>query len=437
MEKKVWNCKSGSFTGVESSDCINFTGVRYAESERYGPPVPYIYSEGVHDCSTPSPYCIQDEARIEGALLGIHYSDVEQVESCQYLSFTIPAKATPESKLPVMVWYHGGSYKNGGSENLIYDRGMLVREQNIIVVSVNYRLGILGLLRDREGNLANNAILDSIEGLRWVKENIQSFGGDPDNITIVGQSAGADVVRCIVIAEGTTDLYKKCILESPPIGTLHGREDMDLKSLAELNTHPIDVPTEELVPIQKSILSHVTEKGRPKEMVFAPHYGIYPLPEEKDVYSRMQKVSKDHPMLIGSNTREVMAYVGGEEKIHKMYGNPLLRPIIRIRAKKATDDIFRTPTRRFAEDYARSGGETYHYSLHWLENTLLGSCHGCELPLLFGPKGVGGRLEAEFAFTKEQLSEIGRPFRDIWAGFIRDGTIRSYHIEGMMDIERL
>ena len=437
MEKKVWNCGRGSFTGVESPYCINFRGIRYAQSERYGPPVPYVYPEGVYDCSVPSPYCIQDEARIEGALLGIHYYDVEQVESCQFLSFTIPADAAPDSKLPVMVWYHGGSYKNGGCENTIYDRDLLVTERNIIVVSVNYRLGILGLLKDRDGNLANNAILDSIEGLRWVKENISSFGGDPENITIVGQSAGADVVRCILIAEGTSDLFNRCILESPPLGTLPGREDMDLKSLAELNTYPIDVPTEELVPIQKSILSHITEKGRPKEMVFAPHYGVYPLPEEKDVFRRMEEVSKDHPMLIGSNSREVMAYVGGEEKIHRMYGNPLLRPIIRIRVKRATNDIFRRPTRAFAEDYARSGGETYHYDLHWLEDTLLGSCHGCELPLLFGPKGIGGRLMTEFALTKEQLLEMGRPLRDVWAGFIRDGTIGSYHVDGMMDIERL
>ena len=151
----------------------------------------------------------------------------------------------------------------------------------------------------------------------------------------------------------------------------------------------------------------------------------------------MSKVSKVHPMLIGSNSREVMAYVGGEKKVGRYYRNPLLRPIVKYKVNKATDAIFRVPTRRFADDYAASGGETYHYDFHWMEDTFLGSCHGCELPLLFGPKGVGGRLEKEFPLTREQLSEIGKSFRDIWAGFIRDGTISSYSVEGMMDIERL
>lgn len=437
MEKKVWKCSRGSFTGDEASGCINFRGIRYASSERYAPPVPYVYPEGIYDCTEPSPYCVQDEARIEGALLGIHYGDQVQVESCQYLSFTIPSGAAPGMKIPVMVWYHGGSYKNGGCENPIYDRELLVTEQNIIVVSVNYRLGILGLLRDTEGDLSNNAILDCIEGLRWVKENISSFGGDADNITIVGQSAGADVVRCILLAEGTQDLFRRCILQSPPLGTLPGRHDMDLKSLNELNSHPIDVPTEELMKIQKSILSHVTERTRAKEMVFAPHYGVYPLPEEKDVFTRLKAVSEGHPMLIGSNTREVMAYVGGEEKIGRYYRNPLLRPILKVLVKRATDDIFRRPIRQFAEDYAVSGGETCHYDFHWKEDTFLGSCHGCELPLLFGPKGVGGRLEREFDMTRDQLREEGRPLRDIWAAFMRDGRIVSIHVEGLIDIERL
>ena len=112
-------------------------------------------------------------------------------------------------------------------------------------------------------------------------------------------------------------------------------------------------------------------------------------------------------------------------------------PIVKNKVKKATDAIFREPISRFAREYASSGGETYHYDFHWMEDTFLGSCHGCELGLLFGPKGIGGRLEREFGLSKDELSVMGRPLRDIWAGFIRDGTIRTNSVKDMIDIERL
>ena len=104
MEKRVWNCKAGSFTGFESSGCYHLRGIRYATSERYAAPVPYVYPEGVHECVEPSPYCVQNESRIEGRLINVWYSKVPQVESCQFLSVTMPDDVTEDSKLPVMVW---------------------------------------------------------------------------------------------------------------------------------------------------------------------------------------------------------------------------------------------------------------------------------------------------------------------------------------------
>ena len=433
----VVSCSAGDFTGVRTSGCIDFKGIRYATSERYCRPVPYRYPEGVHECSTPSPYCVQDEARIEGRILGIYYSKQKQVESCQFLSIAVPDDASPDSGLPVMVWYHGGSYKNGGCENDIYDRAFLAREQNVIVVGVNYRLGITGLVRDEDGGLSNNGLLDAIEGLRWVKENISSFGGDPDNITLFGQSAGADIVRCIILSDDTEGLFARGIIQSPPLGTMVGRQDMDGKVLAELNTYPADASVDELIAAQKSILSHVTERSYAKEMVFAPHYGVYPLPREEDLPDRIRKVASRYPILIGSNSREVMAYAAGDERTSRLYNKRIIRPIVKMLIDRATQNIFRRPIRRFAEEYASSGGTVYHYDFHWMEDRLLGSCHGCELPLIFGPKGMSGFLEESVGATKEDIEIAGRPIRRIWADFARDGTVGIQHIEGMLDIERL
>ena len=433
----ICSCKAGSFKGFSESGCIHFRGIRYASSERYHRPVPYIYPEGVHECFEPSPYCVQDEARIEGRLLGIYYGNQKQVESCQFLSIAIPEDADRDSKLPVMVWYHGGSYKNGGCENDIYDRGFLAKEQNVIVVGVNYRLGVTGLVRDEKGDLSNNALLDAIEGLRWVKENISSFGGDADNITVFGQSAGADIVRCMLISEDTDGLFVRGILQSPPIGTMVNRQDMDRQVLDELNSHPVDAPVEELIETQEHILGIIDEKSYAKEMVFAPHYGIYPLPKEEDIRESFRIAAGKYPILIGSNSREVMAYVAGEGKMIKLWKIIPLRPIIRKKADEASRGIFIAPIRRFAEEYASYGGTVYHYNFHWAEDTLIGSCHGCELPLLFGPRGYSGTLEKKISMDRTELERLGRPLRDIWAGFARDGTVSSFKVPEMMDIEKL
>ena len=433
----ICDCKAGSFKGFSESGCINFRGIRYATSERYHKPVPYVYPEGTHECIEPSPYCIQNEARIEGRLLGIYYSQQKQVESCQFLSVAVPEDAEKDSKLPVMVWYHGGAYKNGGCENDIYDRCLLASEQNVIVVGVNYRLGITGLVRDENGELSNNGLLDAIEGLKWVKENISSFGGNDDNITIIGQSAGADIVRSMLISDDLDGLFVRGILQRPPIGSMPNRQDMDRWVLDELNSHPIDIPADELLKVEEYILKNNKEKSYAKEMVFAPHYGIYPLPKEEELSDRIRIAASKYPILIGSNSREVIAYVAGDDKMIRLWKIWPLRPIIMKKVNEATQGIFRVPTRRFAEEYASYGGTVYHYDFHWAEDTSIGSCHGSELPLLFGPKGYLGSLEQRIGIDSSVIGEMGRPFREIWAGFARDGSIRSTSVPDMVDIEKL
>lgn len=99
-------------------------------------------------------------------------------------------------------------------------------------------------MRDQDGNFTNNGLLDVIEALKWVKGNIEGFGGDPDNITILGQSAGAESVRAVMLSEGTDELYKRAIIQSPPFGAMENRADMEQKILDELNTEPMDVSTQ-------------------------------------------------------------------------------------------------------------------------------------------------------------------------------------------------
>lgn len=267
-------CPAGTFRGRSENGAVQFLGIRYATSERFGAPVPYTYPEGVHDAVTPCPLAFQVSSPLVENMLGVDVDTVHQEESCQYLSLTVPEGSGEE--LPVMVWIHGGAFEVGGCD--LGDRLPLATECNVIVVGIGYRLGVLGFLRDREGKLANNGLLDLIEGLRWVKENISSFGGDPDNITLFGQSAGAEAVRSIMLSDGTGYLYGRAILQSPPLSSMTNRTAMTEKMLEELNLMPIDADIDEVKKVQVSISSHVTEKGPAKYLKFGPNYGVFPLP---------------------------------------------------------------------------------------------------------------------------------------------------------------
>lgn len=427
--------QAGTFKGFMADDCAQFFGIRFATSERYCAPVPFSYGSAEHECTTPAPYPVQLCSTIELVLTGIHYENLPQEESCQYLSITVPEGATPESQLPVMVWFYGGSYRNGGCDNPFYDRSIIAKENGVIVVGINYRLSLLGFVKNREGGFANNGLLDAIEGLRWVKANIADFGGDPTNITIFGESAGGDLVRCIMLSEGTDDLYCRAIIQSDPIGTWENRGEMERKILDELNELPLDAPVERILEAQQAITSHVTEKGLAKHMIFAPHAGVYPLPAKEDEERRLREVAPKHDILIGTNARETASYIGGNKLASTLDRNMLTRWIIELFLNKMTKAIFREPTQKFARLYADCGGKVHLYSYFWRKNQhVIGAGHITELALLFGGKGIEGTLMAQ-GLPETAFLEQGKPLRRVWAEFARTGEICTKRIEGMMEVE--
>jgi len=422
----------GTFKGFMSDDCAQFLGIRYATSERYCAPVPFSYGSAEHECTTPAPYPVQLCSTIELTLTGIHYENLPQEESCQYLSITVPEGATSESRLPVMVWYYGGSYRNGGCDNPFYDRSIIAKENGVIVVGINYRLSLLGFVKNREGGFANNGLLDAIEGLRWVNANIAAFGGDPTHVTLFGESAGGDLVRCIMLSKGTDNLYHRAIIQSDPIGTWENRGEMERKILDELNELPVDAPVERLLEAQKAITSHVTEKGPAKHMIFAPHSGVYPLPAMEDEEKRLREVAPKHDILIGTNARETASYIGGNKLASALDRNILTRWIIELFLKKMTKAIFREPTQKFARLYAGHGGKVHLYSYFWRKDRhLIGAGHITELALLFGGKGIEGTLMAQ-GLPESAFLEQGKPLRRIWADFAKTGKVSTERIEGMM-----
>jgi para-nitrobenzyl esterase len=201
---------------------IRARGIPYATAERYAAPVPAPKHSEVCDATRRGPVCPQFPSRLE-YVTGPVVDGLARSEQCQVLSVTAPCDA---QGLPVMVWFHGGAYLSGSGEAPKYDPDALVEEGRVVVVTVSYRLGIFGYLNPHPDGEENLGLRDQILALRWIRENIAAFGGDPSQVTIFGQSAGGDSVMSLILSVGTTGLFHRAILQSAPLGLRNGREAM-------------------------------------------------------------------------------------------------------------------------------------------------------------------------------------------------------------------
>lgn len=210
---------AGAVEGRREGALNVFKGIPYAEApvgdRRWRPPVPAARWEGVRQAQDFGAACPQPVARGEG---NIYAQDIgAQSEDCLSLNIWAPADAR---NAPVIVWIHGGALTTGSTKEMLYDGSRLAAE-GVIVVSINYRLGILGYLAHPELSAespdrisGNYGLMDQIEALRWVQRNIAAFGGDPANVTIAGESAGGLSVMFLMASPPARGLFAKAISQS-------------------------------------------------------------------------------------------------------------------------------------------------------------------------------------------------------------------------------
>lgn len=209
---------AGAVHGEVNGDLQVFRGIPYAQAptgwRRWKPPVAMKAWKGVREAVQFGPACIQPQSRA-GSIYAQQYPAVS--EDCLSLNVWAPAKI---AKAPVLVWIHGGALATGSSSEGSYD-GAALAKRGVVVVSINYRLGILGYLAHPElsressqGISGNYGLLDQIAALKWVKRNIAAFGGDAANVTIAGESAGALSVMYLMAAPQARGLFAKAIAQS-------------------------------------------------------------------------------------------------------------------------------------------------------------------------------------------------------------------------------
>lgn len=201
--------------GTATPGLARFMGVRYAQAPtgdfRWKPPIPAEVTTGTVDATKPGPGCPQGKSP---------WGAPSSNEDCLFLNVTVPhdeASMNFWQRKPVMVFFHGGGFTGGSGD--VYNADDLAKENDVVVVTVNYRLGALGFFAhpalDAEDHVIGNyGLQDQLQSLRWVRDNIASFGGNPDNVTVFGESAGAIGIYAQIVSPMAAGLFQKAIIES-------------------------------------------------------------------------------------------------------------------------------------------------------------------------------------------------------------------------------
>ena len=403
-------CHNGTFVGIRQDDVMSFKGIPYAvqPTGKYRwKPVPVAEEDdGVYEAYHYGKSPIQTEAASERA------SYYEQGEECLHLNIWNNQK-NPDTKKPVMVFIHGGSYGWGGTSDPIYDgQNFAKAHDDVILVTIGYRTGIMGFI-DLSGfpdgneykESGNLGLLDQVTALRWIQQNITAFGGDPGNVTIFGESAGAGSATLLPLIEGTQGLFHRYIAQSGSVSLTYSRKEcQELTRRLRKKTGATSVA--ELLTLDTAALKKINEDLNDYN-IFPERDGVV-LPE--DPYAAYENgAAKDIDIMLGSNEDEMryfMQEVGGVNNykliIPVLYESntksisPPDRENIRQTFRKIRMDrpwrvtefynetIFRLPAIAVAESHAKAGGNTYMY--YWRYPSAhpdWGACHAVELAYVF------------------------------------------------------
>lgn len=218
MTKITIEMKCGTLVGRRVDGIFRFLGIPYAKANRFELPEETVYWEGEHDASDFGAACIQRRAYIPETDESFYYKefrkglDYTYSEDCQFLNIWTPENA---QNCPVILYIHGGAFQAGAGNELPFD-GKHFAQRGVIFATCNYRLGLLGFasISDGDQKLANFGLYDQLTALKWLYHNIDSFGGNPDNITLMGQSAGAMSIQQLVCSSLAKPFISKAIMTS-------------------------------------------------------------------------------------------------------------------------------------------------------------------------------------------------------------------------------
>ncbi|MFX0578949.1 carboxylesterase/lipase family protein [Nocardia nepalensis] len=362
----------------------------------------------------------------------------------------------PASELPVMVWFPGGGYAMGNAGLPEYDAGHLAAI-GTVVVTLNYRLGIEGFAQI-EGAPANRGLLDQVAALEWVRDNIRMFGGDPDRVTVFGQSAGAGSVAALLAMPRAAGLLRRAIAQSVP-GTFFSPElsaDLTAAFAAELGVAPtvsgLSAVAPDLLPAAGDAVFAKMDQWRERwgqithrPIPYAPVVDGDVLPTTpwraladgtaRDVELLVGHTRDEHRLfslidgVLGQVTREQT-----ETALHVLAAGPDGARRYREAFPAAVDEelyelvnsdwLFRMPSVQLADAQIAGGGRAHLYELTWTAPGMggaLGACHGLDVPLVFGNLSSGQTAMLIGDPPSPEAAELSARIRGSWTSFATHG----------------
>lgn len=453
LEDPVVEIESGLIKGRNRRGVQTFFDIPYAAPPvgelRFAPPKPPISWEDVRDARRPGKAAPQLPG--EGLTNRI---PVPWEEDCLKLNVTTPN--ADDQKRPVYVWIHGGGYLTGQGAIPWYDGSSFASNHNIVVVSINYRLGALGFCNlashfPEERDFITSGLhgtMDQIAALEWVQKNISTFGGDPNQVTIGGESAGAFSVCNLLASPHTEGLFHQAIAQSGAAHHIHTPESASNIAedfLAELN-HPNvnelrSIPVSEILEAQHRVIDKDENRDFGVD-AFYPSWGsaVVPLPPSDLI---REGAGSNIPLLIGTNEDE-MALWGitnfDEEKtdryIKRIAKNEDPEEFKNVYKERlgdsepgwlgcaiSSDWVFRIPAIRLAESREQFDSPTFMYQFSWDSTAfegLLGAAHALEIPFTFNMLDQPG--VTLFIGNGPRPDDLAQTMHDAWATFIKTGT---------------
>lgn len=441
----------GALEGVRRAGSDAYLGIPYAEPPvgalRFRAPVPLPRWDGVRQATSFGPAAPQP---VGGPFSGLVPGMAVGPQSEDCLTLNVWAPRTGTTQRPVMVWLHGGAFTIGATSLPVYDGELLASEQDVVVVSVGYRLGALGWLHGLPGVTANCGLLDQLQALRWVQENVAAFGGDPSNVTVFGESAGAGSVIHLLASPQATGLLHKAIAQSPGAGQTLSTDSAGLVSSAlhqRLGGRDLrEVPVAELLQAQQQVAdSLVRTVGAMSFHPVADGETVRAAPLEAGAPAAV-------PLLAGSTAEEMRlfadpALAGLDHATLVAVLEPLLsaeahQPLAPgavdaaltayeralpgadgadLFAELTTDAVMRLPLEQLLDQHAVVA-PTFAYSFTWRATGApreVGACHGADIPFAFGTVDRDGW--GEWLGDADDARALSRAVREAWASFARTG----------------
>jgi para-nitrobenzyl esterase len=365
-----------------------------------------------------------------------------------WLTVNLWSPSLGEARLPVLVWIYGGAYRFGASSQPTYDGANLAR-LGVVVVTFNHRVGVEGFAH-LPGVPANRGLLDDVAALRWVRENIAAFGGDPDRVTVAGESAGAGAVASLLVMPAAAGLFRRAISQSFPGAFLAPELAAEITGAFAAEAG-IAATAEAFAAADPARLAAASDRVSPRgradwgvlahmDVPFAPVVDGEVLPVAPWL-ALATGTGRTVDLLTGHNRDEYRLFLelgglrgtiteamaadalgglvpggDGEKQYRTAYPDAGPEELYEL---VYSDSVFRMPTLHLAQAHAAGGGKTFLYELTYPAGTM-GSCHALDVPLVFGTSQELG----EFLLGREPAQDavaLGDLMRAEWVAFVTTG----------------